>query len=293
MSSEVTKAFVSQFQANAELIVQQMTSQFEDKVVIKPMSANEDYFDFIGESEPYEITSRHEVTVFQDTPHSRRKISAVPRAVHDLVDKADQRRLLIDPANDYLRSFRAGYKRKMDTVILAAAIGTAYSATGSGANLVETAIVLPSGQKVAETGTVGMTSGKLKDALQIYLENDVDPDLMKYAALSPQAIRDLLDEPDLTIPDKKALEIVQTGKIAQAFGFMIYPTNRLAAAVANIRSNVTWVREGIYLGMIQDIETRLGENQNYNHSLQISMYMDFGAARMQEEYVVEIQAYEA
>ena len=66
----------------------------------------------------------------------------------DLIDKQDQIRTLIDPTSSYAQAAAFALGRAMDDEIISAVSGTAFSGeTGS------TTVVLPSAQKITESGT--------------------------------------------------------------------------------------------------------------------------------------------
>jgi hypothetical protein len=137
-----------------------------------------------------------------------------------------------------------------------------------------------------------MTLQKVREALKILNTNDVALITPKFMALSPQAIYDLQGEPELTDAESMALKVIQEGKIDRAFGFNLVMSNRLSIA-SNIRSNFAWTQDGIGLGLIQDLETSLTIRNDKNMARQPYMSMDFGATRLQEKLVVEVQGYEA
>jgi len=290
--SDITTAFVKKFEANIQLTVQQLESYFQDKVTIKQISPGAKlYMDYIGEFTPQLVTGRNSDTPCLIPDHSRRRINARTFVSSTLIDPPDAERMLSDPASQYMIGFRAGFKRKIDIDIAAAAIGDSYSVVGE--DLTETAIPLPATQIVAETGTVGMTLQKVRQALLIFNRNDVPEDEPKWLALSAQAIYDLQGEVELTEAEQGALKIITTGKVAEVFGFKVVMSNRLAISAGLIRSNFAWVRSGLGLGMIYDIKTKLTTRDDKNHAVQPWMSMDFGATRLQEKLVVELRSYES
>lgn len=290
MANTQSVAFQKQYEAVFRLLVQQEASKFENKVWVYPMSAAKAYVNFVGSLNIQKRAAQHAPTIYQDAPHSKRRIIAetwdVPAI---LIDQPDQVRMIADPASIYARAQRAAIKRKIDQQLMAAAIGTAYSADEDEA---EAAVVLPATQKITEAGTVGLTLAKITQALEIFHTNDVDPDVEKWFALSPKGLTDLLNEPELTVAEQNALRMVNEGKIEFVRGFRMVLSNQLPIT-SNIRSNVAWIREGLCLGMIYDVKARAEENMNYNYSTQVWASIDFGTTRMQEKFVVEVQSYEA
>ena len=286
MSTQITTAFVNQYNANCKLILQQLEARFRDKVTIEALNGEKGFFDYVGKVTPTQRTSRHGDTVYSDTPHSRRMITAVPYDVADLIDKPDDVRTLIDPTNKYLEAFRAGFARLIDAQIIAAARGTAYT----GANGT-TAVSLPSTQKVAAEAK-GMTVEKLTSALEIFNRNDVPGDAEKWCAVGYKQISDLLKETKIGSADYNLVRPLVEGKVTRFMGFNFVHTEQLPVA-SNVRYCIAWIKPAITLAINYDIMARVTEMPTKNYSVQVFMSMMFGASRMEEEGVVEIACSEA
>lgn len=284
-------AFIKTYDANIRLLVQQTQNKFRDKVTIENLVGQKYYVDFIGTLKPTKRASAVAPTTHVNVDHSRRRISAETFDLAIIVDRNEILRLGTDPTNKYMQAMKAAYERDMDEAILTNAIGNAIAVTGS--DETESNVALGAGQTVAETGTVGGTAQKIKDALKIFNLNDVDQDETKYGAISPYFLDDLLGEPDMSLADREALNIIRTGKINNAFGFTLSMTNRLPAAVANIRTAVFWARDGLCLGIQEDIQSRITVESQFNFSVQMWMSMDYGSTRLQEKLVVGVETYES
>lgn len=290
MPDQITTAFVKQFADNAKLVAQQLESAFRDKVMIEPITGDKAYVDYVGlADEPQPQLSLIQDTQLDEMPHSRRVILTKPYPKAVPISNVAKRRMLYDPANPYQTALKAAYERLIDKTLMAAAIGSAtYASTDA---LTEGSLALGAGQIYEETGTVGMTAEKVVRALETFnLNNLVNGD--KWLALAPLAISDLLLDPDVSIADQMALEIVRTGQIKQVFGFNCVMSTQLPKSTT-FRSNVAWVREGLCLGLNQDLVARLDERPDKNYLTQVWMCLDFGAVRLQETHVYEIRAYEA
>ena len=284
-------AFIKTYDANIRLLVQQTRNKFRDKVTIENLVGQKYYVDFIGTLKPTKRASAVAPTTHVNVDHTRRRISAETFDLGIIVDRNEILRMGTDPTNKYMQAMRAAYERDMDSAILSQAIGNAIAVVG--ADETESNVALPATQLVAETGTVGGTAQKIKDALKIFNLNDVEQDQTKYLAISPYFLDDLLGEPDMSLADREALNIIRTGQINNAFGFTVLMTNRLADAVANIRTMVAWTQEGLCLGIQSDVESRITIESQFNFAVQMWMSMDYGATRLQEKLVVGVQSYES
>lgn len=291
MADQITTAFKRQFSDHFRDVAQQKQSKLRSLVEVEPISGDQAYVDYVGKgAEPPPQVSLIQATPLNELAHYRRLILATsyPEAIP--LSKQALSRLIADPTYKYAEALNATFNRLIDKKLLLAAIGDA-SAVSTDA-LTVTATPLPATQKYTESGTVGMTAEKIITALEAFHSADVDDSAQKNLALAPRAVSDLLLDPDLTIADMMALEQVRQGKISQVFGFTTIMSNQLYKS-GNIRSNVAWVKEGLCLGINEDVEIRIDERKDLNYLKQVWGCITFGCTRMQEELVFEIQAYEA
>ena len=98
MSTEVNKAFVNKYRSNFIHLAQQKGSRLRNFVrVNEGVVGKADHFDRLGSTSAQKMTSRHADTPLISTPHSRRKVVMEDYNWADLVDKADQIKMLSDP----------------------------------------------------------------------------------------------------------------------------------------------------------------------------------------------------
>ena len=155
MSVQITEAMVNQFSANVFHLSQQKGSRLRGLVRNESQKAEAAFHDRIGAVDPQKKVGRHSDTTYQDTPHSRRKITLEDYFYADLCDKEDKIRILQSPESEYTKAAMMSLGRGMDDEIIAAAIGDAYAGKAGG-----TSVSLPNSQKVAaHTGAGGALSG--------------------------------------------------------------------------------------------------------------------------------------
>lgn len=194
------------------------------------------------------------------------------------------------PTSQTFLEFKAGFNRKMDDLIIAAATGT--SKTGNN-GAVDTD--LPTSQVVSvDTGGTGsgMNLAKILDAKQLMEENevfgqDIDGD-EAYLVLNAKALRALYDEAKITSSDYAGeLQALYNGEIDQFLGFNFIRTERLAVAT-NIRTCFAFVKSGIALDIWQNPKFKLSERNDFNDAAQLRGTAAAGATRLEEVKVVEI-----
>ena len=282
MSVNVTTSFVEQYSANVQMLSQQMGSKLRGAVDVESIKGKQSFFEQIGKTTAQLRTSRHGSTPQIDMPHSRRALTTATYEWADLIDDADKIRMLIDPTSSYAKAAAAAMGRAMDSVIIAAAIGTSKTGVSGG-----TSTALPSSQKIVH-GSAGLTVAKLLSAKKILDENDVDPSVKRYCVVSPEQIEDLLNLTEVKSSDFNTVKALAQGDINSFLGFEFITSNLLTADATPSRQVIAFAADGIKLGIGKDVTAKISERDDKSYSTQVYYCMDLGATRMEEEKVVEI-----
>jgi len=282
MSVNVTTSFVEQYSANVQMLSQQMGSKLRGAVDVESIKGKQSFFEQIGKTTAQLRTSRHGATPQIDMPHSRRALTTATYEWADLIDDADKIRMLIDPTSSYAKAAAAAMGRAMDSVIIAAALGTAKTGVSGG-----TSTALPSTQKIVH-GSAGLTVAKLLSAKKILDENDVDPSVKRYCVVSPEQIEDLLNLTEVKSSDFNTVKALAQGDINSFLGFEFITSNLLTADATPSRQVIAFAADGIKLGIGKDITAKISERDDKSYSTQVYYCMDLGATRMEEEKIVEI-----
>ena len=282
MSVNVTTSFVEQYSANVQMLSQQMGSKLRGAVDVESIKGKQSFFEQIGKTTAQLRTSRHGATPQIDMPHSRRALTTATYEWADLIDDADKIRMLIDPTSSYAKAAAAAMGRAMDSVIIAAALGTAKTGVSGG-----TSTALPSTQKIVH-GSAGLTVAKLLSAKKILDENDVDPSVKRYCVVSPEQIEDLLNLTEVKSSDFNTVKALAQGDINSFLGFEFITSNLLTADATPSRQVIAFAADGIKLGIGKDVTAKISERDDKSYSTQVYYCMDLGATRMEEEKIVEI-----
>ena len=226
MSSQITTAFVQQYSNNVQMLSQQKGSLLRNAVDAETIVGKNAFFEQVGQATAQKRVSRHSDTPQIDTPHARRRVSMVDYEYADLIDKQDQVRTLIDPTSSYAQAAAFALGRAMDDETGITAIsGTAFAGeTGS------TSVVLPSAQKITESGTNGLTIAKLREAKEKFDSASVDPSIPRYLVVGPKQISDLLGTTQVTSSDFNTIKALANGEINSFLGFNFITSNRLSIA---------------------------------------------------------------
>jgi hypothetical protein len=207
-----------------------------------------------------------------------------------------------------VQAFANGFGRKIDSVLIAAMRGNAYSGETGG-----TSVALPAAQKVlaaldASPGTPSaLNVDTIRKVAYIFDEADVDPELPRYFAFTAKQKRDLLGTTEVTSADYASVKALVQGQIDTFMGFKFIHTQLLpleaatyntstgaidsgggSISAANARRCLAWVGDGMVLSVGQDIEAKIEKRADKNYATQVFTRMTVGATRLEEEKVVEI-----
>ena len=288
MSWQVTTAFVKQFSDTVSILTQQQTSRLEPYVRVETIRGSEAYFDQISATAASKVTSRHADTVYTSTPHARRRVTPVKYVWADLIDDFDKVRMLIDPTNSYTQNAIMALQRAKDSEIISALGGTAY--TGADGT---TSVPFPSGQVVATSVGGSNTNLNLeKLAAAASLLGAAEAEEERYLVVTQSQLDALLTLEKVTSSLYNQIQPLVSGTIDTFFGFKFIRTQLLSKS-GNTRYCYAFTREGILLAMGKDVTASIDRLPQKNNSTQVMVEGVFGATRMDENRVVQIQCYEA
>jgi hypothetical protein len=305
MSSQIDVARSQQFGANVFILSQQKGSRLRGAVRTETQKGKAAFYDRIGSVTSNEVSGRHADTVLTDTPHSRRMVTMKDYALADMIDDQDKIRMLIDPQSAYVQAHAFAHGRKMDSVLLAAAVGSAYAGEAGGS-----ATSLGTGQQLVPISSGAITYlnvAALRMAKKIIDASDVDPSIPRYCAVNAIALYSLLGQTEVTSSDYNNVKALVQGEVDTFLGFKFIRTELLptsasfsydtttglysgagSATAGTEKSCVCWAQDGLLLAVGADIQSSIDKRPDKNGNTQVLSKMSIGATRMEEAKVVEI-----
>lgn len=305
MSSQITEAFVQQFNTNVMHLSQQKQSRLEPKVRKETQKGKSQFFDRIGNVAAVKRTGRHSSTPQMDTPHSRRMVTVEDYEWADLVDDQDKIRMLIDPTSEYALAASFAFGRSKDDVVIASAIGNAY-----GGEQGTVAVAHPDSQKYAANDGTNLTGLNVKTLRAVKKMMDAkEVEGKRYIAYTSTQADNLLGETAVTSADYNSVKALVQGEVNSFMGFEFIRLERLltvaagvtatpatgvvvtgggGTSVAGFRSCFAWAEQGLLLSTGEDFTTKMSERDDKGYAMQVYARMTLGGTRMEEEQVVEI-----
>lgn len=291
MSQQIDTALVQTYRSNLEIKFQQMGSRLRDTVRLETQHAEFDYYDRIGPVSATQITTRAADTPLFETPFDRRRIAMVDYDWADIIDRKDKLRMLADPTSAYATNAVYAMGRAIDSVIISAALGTAYTGkTGS------TTVSFSSNSQIpvnyVESGTAAnsnLTIGKLRHARYLLEAAEAIQDNEQiWAIVSASQIQSLLRTTEVTNADYASVKALVNGTVDTFMGFKFVRTQLLTQSTgANLRDCLFYPQSGITCAMGQELTVRIDELPSKRYSAQVYVSGTFGASRMWEEKVLQ------
>jgi hypothetical protein len=307
MSTQITTAFVNQFNSNVFHLSQQQGSRLENKVRKEPQRGEKQFFDRIGTVSASVRSSRHGNTPQSDTPHSRRMVSMADYEWADLVDDQDKIRMLIDPTSEYALAAAYAFGRSKDSVIIAAAFAAA-----SGGVDGTSSVSHPNSQKYAANDGSAFSNLNVLTLRKVKKLMDSNEVMGKrYIACTASQIDELLGATQVTSADYNGVKALVQGEVNSFMGFEFIRIEALSTTTSTTataatgavgsgtslsgtnRACIAWAEQSILLAVGEDFTTKISERDDKGYSTQVYARMSLGSTRMEEVGVVEIICKEA
>lgn len=221
--------------------------------------------------------SRAETHSHQNPDHFVRWADLVYRYNAILLDPDDDDRVLANPKNRYVETISNSLGRAFDSDVVNAAIGSARSGadrTGS--------VALPAAQIIAAGGT-GLTIAKLRSAKQI-LDAAEAPDSDRYLAMNAAALEDLLATTEVTSSDFNTVKALVNGQLNTFLGFSFKRLEKITTTTGC----VAWHKSAMGAGISRDRNIRIAQRNDMHDAWEAYGGFDFGAVRVEDEGVVQI-----
>jgi len=292
MSYNISTALVKQFSDNFELTPQQLSTLLRRTVLEEKITGKEALFDQVGVSHAVEMNERHGDTPMVNLPHSRRLLRLRDFSWAEMISNEDKAKMLGDPTSEYLQSGIAAMNRVIDTLIVDAALGNAFTGVnGTDVTAPQSALAVGSGDDAR------FTLNKILAAKK-QLDKGNAPKNDRYFVVTSTQMEDLLKIEKLTSADYNTVRGLVDGSIETFAGFKFISledsrdgtdTNLiLPKDSSGNRRCFAFQKNGLKLGLGQDIKTSISVRHDKNDENQVLIKMSANATRMHEKLVYEV-----
>ncbi len=311
MNSQIETWRVQQYTANVYQLSQQKGSRLGPIVRTEVFKGKSEFFDRLGLSTAQVKSGRNSDTPNLDIAHSRRMVTTSMYEWATLVDRKDKLQNIHDPENQYSQSAMMALGRAMDTVIINAALGNAATAEDGSSTT-----ALGVGQNICAVASGAASrmnvNALLKAKLLLDQAEAVGPRYFIHTAAMLEA---MLEQTQVTSADYNTVKALVQGELDTYLGFKFIRTELLPLFSATGSSAATFdstsgldgggaqitpgattvagfccVGDALLLGKNEEAIGRIDERADKSYSHQVYCSMDFGAVRMEEVKVVQVNA---
>lgn len=296
VSNEITVGHSEEYSSNVNLLSQQMDSRFQSAVTFENKTGKSAQFmNQVGAVTAQKRTTRHGDTPLIETPHDSRWVFPVDYEWADLIDKQDERgvRGIVDFESAYVRNGTVAQLRAMDDEVHNAFFSdTTKTGEDHGTTTTWTSFVASNpGHRIAH-GSSGLTAAKIKAAVKALRAANVDLRMESpYCAVSSEDIEDLQLEDQYInwdYSDQRALN-GSAADIKPFLGVRFIHYEPVNEGAPTTRSVPLWVPSGMGLAQFDGISARVSERGDKSYSTQTYTCGTFGATRLEEKKIVEVQ----
>jgi hypothetical protein len=214
---------------------------------------------------------RNVATPNNDPLFARRMGIMVDYQDNRLLDRGDELRAISDPRSAYTLAAAQSLGRKIDDVILAAAIGNAYSGEAGATTLSQ------SNLKIVTNNA--LTMAEVLAIKQTLDEADVD-DEDRFFVTDPTTLASLLNVTQATSADYTTVKALVNGEIDTWMGFKWIKSTRVSAITTC--SGIAFQRYGLCAAMGAAPLVRTDERPDLSYSWQVYYELNIGAVRLEE-----------
>lgn len=293
MSFDIDIAYVQQYKDGFIHLAQQKGSKLRSTVRNYSVSGKTYDFNRIGSGAMTLVSGQYPETPFSSLPHSRRRVTLERFATSERVGKEELVQVLTDPSGDYTMAMVNAAGRKIDDLIIEAALGNATAVS----NVEGTSnVALPAGQVIDEdfgTADSNLTVEKMREARRILMANDVDVDERLVMVVNATAHDALLSETEITSSDFVNKKALIGGMVGHFMGFDIVVTNRLTLDSGGFRRILAYPASSLGLAVGRDVGVEVDNLPSHMNMKQILVEMFMGATRIEDEKVVAIECVES
>lgn len=304
---DIPDHYFSQFTSNVELELQRAGSKLLPYVRVESYSGEKaQVVNKYGEVEMTELTTRYSDTEWAEIARTQRWIHPKHYALHMPVDRKDQLKTLYDLQNPLVQAGAMAVGRKQDDVIAAAFFGTAYAGVNGldsvtwgydvYGNALTSNTIAVDYVETGSTANSNLTVGKLRKAQEQLTDYEIDLEREMPVVIATSNQRHaLLRDTSVTSSDYNAVKALVNGEVNTFMGFrFVWLSKNLVPTDSNSYRRVAVITPGaLVAGQWEGMQTRISERADKNHTVQISMYMDFNATRIDEKRILEIKCSEA
>ena len=318
---DIETSYIHRYSADVLHALQQKTTRLRNFVTNKPDCRGvAEFIDKIGTNEALDKVARFADSPVQAISHQRRRVSAQPKNAGFFVEGFDTRRMNYDVFQPYAEATSMAMARKMDSVIVDAAFGSAYESDGGvmdGATEIVwndtnfpnqfiakdfafgTATDAMSGINSSGSGGRTLSIDKLLKARRILSENEADQydeggNPLYFIVCSASQIEALLHSTQIQSSDYNNIRALVEGQTNYFAGFQFIRYEGMettGSGTGLVEKVLAFHPQGLAFCSWEEPITEIERRSDKSFVPYAYFEMDIGATRVWEEMVIQIDCY--
>jgi hypothetical protein len=285
MANTISNLQIQTFERNLRFLAQQGDSLLQNWCQVVNSEAVSHNFDVLGQMSMTQKTTRATASPVNDAPWGRRQSLVTNWAGGDLVEHADVATMLVDPNSGITRALAMAARRKIDSLIIAAATGN--SRDGAGGTVAYGAA--PTSQVTIGAYATEISFDTVTQVYEAFMNKNVMPDEEKVFVIAPKQLRKFQQLVEYTSSDYANVKaLAENGFVRNWMGFTFIVSNLLGVSTTD-RDCFAATRKGIGLHFAKNIWARVAEDPSRSFATQIYTEFSAGAVRVEDEQVVWVK----
>lgn len=278
MADTQNAIYAQAYSQNIMQLAQQKYSKLINTVYMKENVRGKTFFqDQIGAWSMEVKGSRNTQTPNNDPTLARRMGTMVDYHDNRLLDRGDELKAISDPRSAYTIAAAQSLGRKIDEIIITAAINSALTGETGTTTVTQGNIILAT--------AASMTLARIVAVKQQLDAQDVDME-DRYFVVTPAALDNLLNVTAATSSDFNTVKALVRGEIDTWMGFKWIMSTRIAAVSASTLIGIAYQKYGLALAMASAPLVRTDERTDLSYSWQVYYELNVGCVRLEENRVV-------
>lgn len=272
--------YAQAYSTNIMQLAQQKYSKLINTVYMRDNVRGKTFMqDQIGQWSMEVKGGRNAQTPNNDPAFARRMGVMVDFHDNRLLDRSEELKTISDPRSAYTIAAARSLGRKIDEVIIGAAVGNAYSGeTGSTSNT--------NGNIVLATAA-SMTLARVV-AVKAALDNKDVEEEDRFFVCTPAALDNLLNTTEATSADYNTVKALVRGEIDSWMGFKWIRSTRISAVSSSTLIGIAYQKYGLCVAMAAQPLVRTDERADLSYSWQVYYELNIGAVRLEEDRCVMV-----
>ena len=277
----IDSAYIQTFENNVRWIAQQKEAKLRGKGQEKTESSQNHNWEILGTLDASEKTAARVATPEQDAEWTRRVSLARTYHIGTSTELEDPVQMLVDPNSSLTHAIAMGMNRQFDDVFIAAVTGTALDGDGA-------TNILPVGQIIGD-GTAEISFDVVTEVQELFMQNDIDPDVPKCFVVGPKQVRKLMQLTEQTSSDfVSANRLLSYGIVPNWLGFTWINSTRLLVPSADEITCFAITMAAIGTNINKDITVQVAQDPSISFAWRIYSHMTLGSVRVEDAQTVEI-----